>query len=138
MTKYFYILFLSVLGFVINPSESFACGSKADKTSCKMSSSKKDKTKKSCCSKTSSKKSETKSCCKKGADKTDSKDSCGGTCGDKGCSCVVVLSISFMLPTEQRIQIRNNDETGQKQKFSDIETYISSGFYSIWSPPNIG
>jgi len=126
-----------VLGFIINPGDAFACGSKTDKSFCKMSSSKKEKTKKSCCSKLSSKKSETKSCCKKDASKPDQEESCGGTCGDKSCKCVV-MSISFTLPSEYRIALLNNRVTTQKQKFSDIETYLSSGFYFIWSPPNIG
>lgn len=121
MIKKFYILLIFILGFFLTPSMTFACGSKTEK---------------SCCEKKISKKSDTKDCCKKNKQEPNDKDDCGGKCGSKSCHCP---AFHFSIITSFSQENSNNtfSLSEEKQKISYLETYLSSGFYSIWTPPNI-
>lgn len=122
MTKRIYILLTIIFGFALTPSVTFACGSKTEK---------------SCCKKENSKKSETKDCCKKDNQHSNDKDDCGRECGDNSCHCPAFY---FSLTTSlfQESANINFDFLDEKQNFFHIETYLPSGFHSIWTPPNIG
>ena len=115
----FYILVLVLFGFLLMPSNTFACGNKSEKQSCK---------------KESTSKSEKKSCCD---NKDKSEKGCGGKCGHSKCGCP--SSIITALNFSGEIHFKNNslDFISEKQKFSNSETFISSGFYSLWLIPKI-
>ena len=117
MIKKLYILLFFVLGFSIMPNIVSACGSETEETCCK--------------------KENTSDCCKKDNSDSNEEDDCGGNCGDKSCYCP---TIHFNFITSI-FQININKIFAffeEKQQLTPTETYISSGFYSIWSPPNIG
>ncbi len=122
MTKKSFILLIFILGFALTPSVTFACGSKTEK---------------SCYKKETSKKSDTQDCCKKANQHATDKDDCGGKCGDKSCHCPA-FPFSLITSLLHENANKNFGFLDEKQKFSHIETYLSSGFYSIWTPPNIG
>jgi len=106
-----------MLGFALAPSKALACGTKAEK---------------SCCQKdNSSKNPNTNNCCKKDL------GDCGGKCGNESCHCPI-SHVSFIVPSFQDPTNYSYLVSSKKQKFSFIETNSSSGFYSIWAPPNIG
>jgi hypothetical protein len=123
MTKKVYIFLIFIFGFVLTPNVSFACGTKSEK---------------SCCKKENSKKAEIKDCCKKDNQNSKGKTSCDGSCGDKSCHCPPVFHFNFISASNQQSESRIIPTSDEKQKFSHIETYLSAGFYSIWTPPNIG
>jgi hypothetical protein len=97
---------------------------------------------KSCCKKTLEEKSkespennttEKKSCCEK-TSKNVKKETCKGECND--CSCENTCSnIALMLPFATEIEklaffiIPSN--------YFETKSYLSTGFISIWTPPNI-
>lgn len=125
MSKKSYIfVILITLGFLATPSVSFACGgNQFDKNN-------------TCCQKES--KGEIKECCKKHKDSKEKNDNdCDGKCGNSSCHCVPI-HITFHLPTISEAQIEFC--FGELNRASSYynESYISSGFYSIWTPPNIG
>ena len=133
MAKGIYILMIFVLGFALTPSVAMACGSKSEKCCC---------CKKGVSGGHSTKKSETKhpkkqSCCEKAQSDSEDKGDCGGNCGDKSCKCPT-SNVSSALLFLLEISYVNFDFSTEKQKSVHTETHLSSGFYSIWSPPNIG
>ena len=108
-----------MLGFFL-PTSSYACG---------------NKTEKSCCKKETSSKTEKKDCCN-GKHSKDKDNSCGGKCGHSNCTTSL---ITFSLISLNEIQFKNNnfDFSIEKPKFYHSETFISSGFTSVWLPPKI-
>jgi len=122
MTKKVYILFIFVLGFALIPRISHACSSSSEK---------------SCCKKENSEKSIAQGCCKKEKQHSNGNDNCGGTCGDKSCHCLA-FHFSIMISIFQEGANNSVDFLHEKQIFSHLEINLSSGFYSIWTPPNIG
>ena len=124
MAKSIYILLIFILGFALTPSVAMACGSKSEKCCC--------------CKKEKSEPKHTKkqSCCKKDQSHSEDKSDCGGNCGDKSCKCPT-SNFSLILPVLFEISYTNFDFSTEKQKFFPTETHLSSGFYSIWTPPNI-
>lgn len=127
MTKKFHILLIILtLGFVATPTLTYACGTNSTKSE------------KSCCKKDKSDKGEKKDCCKKNKSKKDtSDDGCDGKCNHKSCTCSTT-HFAFNLPFSSEIKIKVFFDESKKLKFYENETYLSSGFYSIWTPPNIG
>ncbi|TDG34922.1 hypothetical protein EZJ43_16340 [Pedobacter changchengzhani] len=121
MTKSFIILLISMLGFASIPSVTFACGSKTEK---------------SCTKKDNPKKTISKECCEDGTHQASHKDNCNDGCNHKSCHCVAVHYNLTILDT-QEINTKNFEVLNNDQKFSYVETYLTSGFYSIWTPPNI-
>ena len=102
------------------PTSSYACGSK---------------TQKSCCKKELLSKDEKKDCCNNKDSKGKNK-SCGGKCGNYNCT---NTSITFSIIASNEIFFKNNSIafSTQKPKFYLTETFISSGFSSVWLPPEI-
>lgn len=116
--KKFHILLIVVLGFFLIPTGAFACENDSGNHSCK---------------KEISSKTEKKDCC----DKNDNlKKECASKCGHSKCGCPS-SSISFTVISEVNFINNTFDFSSEKQKFSNSETFISSGFYSIWLIPKI-
>ena len=123
MSRRIYIFLIFILGCALLPSTALACGAGSEK----------------CCGKDqTAQKSDTKNCCKKN-NQSKGKDECGGKCGGKSCQCQCQIS-SFSLMSSFGFEISSFafDFSDEKQKFCHVATYLSSGFYSIWTPPNIG
>ena len=114
------------LGFFATPTLTYACGTKSTKTE------------KSCCKKSKSEKSSKKDCCKKNKSHND-KDSndCDGKCNNSNCSCSTV-HFAFALPLYAEIKAKTYFAESKKTKLYYNENYLSDGFKSIWTPPNIG
>ncbi|WP_293892336.1 hypothetical protein [Flavobacterium sp.] len=120
MKKYHFILLL-LLGIFFMPNNSYACGTCSDKHPVKKEiSSKTDKDK----------------CCDSDHSKSKNHDGCGGKCGHSKCGCP---SVSNGFTVSSELVLKNNifDFSFEKQKFSNTETFISSGFYSLWLIPKI-
>ncbi len=122
MTKRLYILFVFILGFAVAPSVAVACGSGSEKC---------------CCTSKTAQKADAKDCCKKNANQPKEKDDCGGKCSDKSCHCPTV-SYSLMSAFYFEMSHFSFHFSGEKHNFCRLEIYPSAGFYSIWTPPNIG
>lgn len=125
--KKIHILLIVIFGFLLIPNNTFAC-----ENSCG------NKTKKHICKKETSSKQDKDSCCNSdGNSKTKNHKSCGGKCKHSKCACPSV-SNGFTLSSELVMKNNNFDFSIEKQKFSNTETFISSGFYSLWLIPKIG
>ena len=131
MNKKILILILVALGFLLIPSISFACGSS------------------SCCSGEKTIQTEAKACCnsKKQSSERQSCDTGKHTKKDSGCSgkskhnsCQCISPIfSLVLPTfSELVFVNSYDFSYHNNSFFCKEFKISSGFYYIWTPPNIG
>ena len=127
MIKKFYILLIIfILGSFAKPSMTYACGMSAAKTE------------KSCCKKKNAELNKKNDCCKN--DKTSSHkndDGCSGKCKNPSCKCPLV-HFSYILTFFTEVKTKPFFAESERSKFYDKKTYISSGFYSIWTPPNIG
>lgn len=117
MKNLIYIL-LVLIGFFLTPSVTFACGKTSTNSSCKTEMNS-DTCKMKCCK-------------KKSKDKP-----CDGKCGKSSCQ---IQTVSFGAIIPKLSEIKNNHllVLTSKQVFYSVETNISSGFFYIWSPPNIG
>ena len=124
MTKKFHILLIILtLGLFATPTLTYACETKSTKT--ETSSCKKDK----------SDKTEKKDCCKNHQSKNSkNEDGCGGKCKHLSCSCPVA-HYAFNLPFSTELKTKTCFTESKKVKSYYNETYLSSGFYSIWTPP---
>ena len=109
-----------MLGFFLTPTLTYACGKKSEKTE------------KSCCEKGTSQ-NDTKECCKKSHSQDNKNDNgCGGQCGNPSCHCPTVnITLPFVS------EVKHNLFYVEKLSIYYTETYISSGFRSIWLPPKI-
>jgi hypothetical protein len=118
--KKFHLLILVLFVFLLMPSNTFACGSKTEK---------------SCCKKEISSKAEKKDCCKN-KQSNEQDNSCGGKCGHSNCT---TSTVNFSIISFYEIEFKNNnfDFSTEKPKFYHSETFISSGFTSVWLPPKI-
>lgn len=125
MNKKSYIfVILITLGFLASPSVTYACGSNQIENT------------NTCCQKES--KGEIKECCKKHKDSKEKNDNdCDGKCGNSSCHCVPI-HITFHLPNKGKIELDSVFNEIEVVSSYYNESYISSGFYSIWTPPNIG
>jgi hypothetical protein len=110
-----------MLGFFLLPALGYACGTKSEK---------------SCCKKEISSKTEKKDCCKNKQSK-EKDNNCGGKCGHSNCTSST--SVNFSIISFYEIEFKNNnfDFSVEKSKFYHSETFISSGFTSVWLPPKI-
>lgn len=121
MKKRLHILIIILtLGIFTLPTLSYACGTKTEK---------------SCCAKKTTSKNEKKDCCKNKQSKEED-NSCGGKCGHSNCT---ASTVNFSLISFYEIEFKNNnfDFSTEKPKFYHSETFISSGFTSVWLPPKI-
>lgn len=120
MTKHFSILLFIVIGFMFIPSMSSDC----DKSSSEMT-----------CCKGKSKLSE--SCCKDHLDSNQIENhNCKKNCNHSSCNCSSVQSNFALLCIEN--DKKSTISEIEVQNYHSIETYILSGFHSIWLPPKIG
>ena len=127
MIKKFHILLIILtLGIFATPTLTYACGKKSTKTE------------KSCCKKSKTEKSNKKECCKKSNSKSDNENNgCDGKCNNSNCSCPTV-HFAFALPFDAELKAKTNFTESKKTKLYYNENYLSDGFTSIWTPPNIG
>ncbi|MGV9004330.1 hypothetical protein [Flavobacterium sp.] len=114
-----YIIILT-LGFFLLPNLNYGCGAKVEKK---------------CCKQETSSKIENKECCN-GKDSNKKDKPCGGKCGHSNCTASSV-SLSIISPDEFKINASAFDFSTEKPKIYNSKTFISSGFTSVWSPPNI-
>jgi hypothetical protein len=123
MTKFYFILYLSFIGFVISPSTFYACGSntKAPKE-CNIGIEEKALRTNSCCDK------HNKQCSKHG-------EGCKGTCGDPACQCVNYSTDMNTLLFDLNTYMKS---TIGYQNFFFKESYNSCEYFSIRLRPKIG
>ena len=110
-----------LIGFLMITNFTFACGKIASKTSCSIKSTV------SCCK---------MKCCQKKS-KTNSDKRCEGKCGKSNCQ-IQTISLVTILPEQTTLTINHFLVLTLKQVFYTSNQNPDSGFYSIWSPPNIG
>ena len=110
-----------LIGFLMMTNATFACGKTANKTSCT------SKTNVSCCK---------MKCCQKKS-KTSSDKGCEGKCGKSNCQ-IQTISLVTILPELVNFQVNYFLVLTSIQAFYTSNQNPDSGFYSIWSPPNIG
>ena len=123
MMKKIYIMLIAIFGFALIPSVATACVVKTEKSCCK----KKEK----------SNSLDEKDCCKKSeAHLSNENTDCSGKCGEKSCL-PSTFHFSVLTAVYQENDYKLFNSSAQKQKFSSIKADLSSGFYSIWTPPNI-
>lgn len=142
MAKKLYILLILLFGLAITPNYTFACGSNSAKSCCATKKSSKGINKKLCCSNKVADVAKEKPCCnkinKKSTDSATCKGkcggSCGGKCGNKSCKCSVINLVAAYF---KESATNFNKISLRQQVFPPIESDLSSGFYSIWTPPNI-
>lgn len=124
--KKLYILLIVIFGFLLMPSNTFACGNSCGK-----------KTEKHSCKKETSSKQDKDGCCSNDSNsKSKNHNGCGGKCGHAKCGCTIVTN-GFTATIELNFKNNNFDFSTEKQKFSNTETFISSGFHSLWLIPKI-
>lgn len=120
MIKQFYIVLLIVLGFVLNPAISYACGIISQEVE------------KACCTIGSS---SAMDCCSKGLDNHSKQgEGCGDSCSSASCQCPTFSLTSQLLDS-------NIDNTLLPTYHSNSFFYenalTSTGFTRIWLPPKI-
>ena len=120
MSKSIYILLIAVFGFALIPNLATACSVKTEKSCCK----------------TEKTNSVEKDCCKKSDVHSNKKTDCSGKCGGDSClpSASHVSVLSAIYP-ENTYAIFNF--AAEKQSFAIVTAEPTSGFYSIWTPPNL-
>lgn len=119
MIQKVYILLLFLIGFSLVSNVATACGSKAET---------------GCCTKVNSKKTDTEACCKKDIQQSNRNNDCDGTCGNNLCRCSS-FHFSIVITCFQESTVTEFNFPYKKQKLTHLESYLSSGFYSIWTPP---
>ena len=87
----FHILVVALFGFLLMPSNSFACGTKTEK---------------SCCKKETTSKTEKKDCCNNKQHSKDKDNSCGGKCGHSNCTSST--TVNFSIISSYEINFKNN------------------------------
>ena len=75
-------------------------------------------------------------CCQKNSTEK-SNNGCEGKCGKSSCQ-VQTIAFGAILPATIVLNINYSLVLSSKQAFYSNKTNTSSGFYFIWSPPNIG
>lgn len=138
MTKKLYILLIFFFGLALMPNFTFACGGNSTKSCCSTKKPSKDINQKSCCSnKVADLAKEKPGNSQAKENSTDSETcigKCGGKCGHKSCKCSVINLVAAYFKVKA---FNFNKLLLRQQVFPPIESYLSSGFYSIWTPPNI-
>jgi len=123
MIRFIYIALLTLIGFLLTPTDIYACGSKSEniENNCTKQSDT-EAEKKECCD------TEKEQCNKHGKD-------CDGKCGNSNCHCPsnhTNFTIPFLIKFSGIKLIPN------KPNFYYQDSFYSSGFISIWLPPKIG
>ncbi|MEZ7497491.1 hypothetical protein QO200_01905 [Flavobacterium sp. Arc3] len=121
MKKIHFILIV-LIGALLMPSATFACGNNSEKS----------------CTKQMTAKTGMKDCCGKGSS-SKSKDNhgCTGKCGNALCS---ASSINLVIVTATPLENQDNvfNFATKKQKFYPSVSFTSEGYSSIWLIPKIG
>ena len=123
MTRFIYIALLTLIGFLLTPTDTYACGAKSEQTEntgTKQSNTEKDN--KDCCN------TDKEHCDKHGKN-------CNGKCGNPDCNCPTSCT-NFTIPFFA--QLSQAKIILSKPKFHYQEAFYSSGFTSIWLLPKIG
>jgi len=120
MKKRFYVIIIMLMLGLFLPTSTYACGNKTEKSYCK---------------KETSSKIEKTDCCKNKQSK-EQDNSCGGKCGHSNCTSSTI-NCSIISPYEIIFKNNSFDFSTEKPKFYHSETFISSGFTSVWLPPKI-
>ena len=119
----FHILVIVLFGFLLIPSNSFACENNSAKHS-----SKKEISSKTC----------NDDCCKKDShSKNKNNKGCGGKCNHSKCGCASSCNTSVSI-NELTFNRNIFNLFSEKQNFYNYETNISSGFNSLWLIPKTG
>lgn len=114
-----------ILGSFAIPTIIYACGTKTTKTE------------KSCCKKAKSEKDNKKDCCKKSNSKSEKDENgCDGKCNNSNCSCPS-RHFAFAMPVCAELKVKKYFTESKTTKLCYNENYLSDGFVSIWTPPNI-
>ncbi|PKQ46141.1 hypothetical protein [Confluentibacter flavum] len=121
MSRFLYIVCLTLFGFILIPTNSYACGTSREKS---------ERT----CTKDKLANSDIQDCCKQ-ADSSHSEKGCDGICSNAGCHCPSVFSNVTNPLFTKLVQVKFIETT---TNLYYQETYYSSGFLSIWQPPKIG
>ncbi|MBK7800964.1 MAG: hypothetical protein IPJ53_17880 [Saprospiraceae bacterium] len=126
MAKKFHILLIILtLGIFATPTLTYACGKNQQKQ-------------KNLVAKNLKAKKQKKECCKKSNSQNDKENNgCDGKCNNSNCSCPTV-HFAFALPFYAELKAKTNFTESKKTKLYYNENYLSDGFTSIWTPPNIG
>lgn len=123
MTRLIYIALLTLTGFLLTPTDTYACGAKSEKTE-------------NTCSKQSDTEKENKDCCNTGTEHCDKHGKhCEGKCGNPDCHCPTICTNFTVSAFAQFLMTK---VILSKLKFFYQEAFYSSGFTSIWLPPKIG
>ena len=126
LQKFHILLIITFLGCLTVPVKSYACGTKSKKAE------------KSCCLKDSSEKSNKDNCCGKHKMTGQNEgNSCGGNCDNSTCSCPSPFSTLVIPDFLVKFNINTFTARNSVKSFYN-QTYHSSGFGYIWTPPNIG
>lgn len=119
----FHIIVILLFGFLLMPSNSFACENNSSKHSTtKETSSKMDK----------------EDCCKNdNHSKTNDHEGCEKNCNHSKCGCATSCNSCTVAINELKFNSNLFNFASEKQKFYNYETTISSGFNSLWLIPKI-
>lgn len=131
MKRNIYVLLTLLLGTFVFPNATSACEKMLEESAnaCEIDETK-DSEKPNTCE---------KDCCKKGDGSkkvTEQKHDCDGSC--QGNCHQVLTHFNFALPTSVSDILHSFDFFLRKDNFYTLKTQTSSGFYFIWTPPNIG
>lgn len=126
MMKLNYIVLIFFFGFILSPTDAYACNS-----------SKKTTQKHACCQTNKDLKTDKKaekSCSKKS---NSEENSCDGSCNNSNCN--FTSSFSSIIPNFSfKINSLNEKIVSRKVNFFYLEKNISTHYFSIWCPPKIG
>ena len=111
--------FIAVFGLFLMPENAFAFAKNETMSCCKT----KPTLEKSCCGKTKS---------------SEKESGCNGKCNKNSCTVNSGVAFVFLAPAAVSAFDLIWNSVSKKETFTYPETSILSGFYFIWSPPNIG
>lgn len=120
MYRSVYILFFACLGFLLMPTQTYACNmsnAPSQKVNTPTSASKKDDCKDAC------------------THQQNKKNHCGNDCNNALCKCPTNSNTSFFYSNSFSF---GKTKVYVTPSFLNYETNISKGFYSIWLIPKIG
>jgi hypothetical protein len=123
MTRFIYISLLTLTGFILTPTATYACGLKSENIE-------------NTCIKQSDTEKENKDCCNTDKEHCDKHGNhCNGNCGNPDCHCPTTCT-NFTVPFF--VQFSQTKIILSKPKFHYQEAFYSAGFISMWLPPKIG
>lgn len=125
LKKFFFLTCL-----ILMQNSSFACGSSCNDFKNEI------KSKSQCCSKIKENKLSKENCCNS-VEKKKQKRNCGGKCKRNSCNCVKTFS-NFLFSSNINFYYKQQVNFFEKEGlYCCFNLNTSSGFYLIWTPPNI-